>query len=228
MHEEKKKYVTHFAVNCTHRPPWSLSSISGNLGHFICFSYDTVPPSYIYSLCDTHRWHFSFINVLWTNHHVYVKHTQSIKPSSPQPLTGAQFDSQMHSSSPKTGASMTDRDATQQPKQVQNNVLSVSFPPQTLLTCALLFYPHRIPCGHTYKKKKRQKETHKACCPIVQSWHCISPSWATDLLLYWEKRAAMKKKKKNLSQRKSGMLPNASWVFKSHYLRSTSWTVNEK
>lgn len=50
---------------------------------------------------------------------------------------------------------MTDRDATQQPKQVQNNMLSVSFPPQTLLTRALLFYPHRIPCRRTHKDRKK-------------------------------------------------------------------------
>lgn len=131
-----------------------------------------MPPSYIYSLCDTHRWHFSFINVLWTNHHVYVKHTQSIKPSSPQPLTGAQFDSQMHSSSPKTGASMTDRDATQQPKQVQNNVLSVSFSPPdfTHLRSPFLPSPHSMRAHIQKKKKDRKKPTRRAvplCNPDI-------------------------------------------------------------
>lgn len=63
---------------------------------------------------------------------------------------------------------MTDWDATQQPKQVQNNMLSVSFPPQTLLTRALLFYPHRIPCRRTHKDRK--KPTRRAvplCNPDI-------------------------------------------------------------
>lgn len=62
----------------------------------------------------------------------------------------------MHSSSPRTGASMTDRDATQQPKQVQNNMLSVSFPPDfTHLRSPL--YPHRIPCRHTHTRTKTER-----------------------------------------------------------------------
>lgn len=61
---------------------------------------------------------------------------------------------------------MTDRDATQQPKQVQNNMLSVSFPPPdfTHLRSPFLPSPHSMQ-AHT----QRQKETHKACRPIVQS-----------------------------------------------------------
>lgn len=49
--------------------------------------------------------------------------------------------------------------------------------PQTLLTRALLYTLTAFHAG-THTHAQRQKETHKACRPIVQSWHY----WLTALL----------------------------------------------
>lgn len=80
-----------------------------------------------------------------------------------------------------------------------------AFPPQTLLTRALLFYPHRIPCRRTHKDRK--KPTRRAvplCNPDIIFPH-------PELLTYCSAR------RKEQQWRRIWTRENLAWERKESY-----------